>query len=374
LLGEQLPIQAGRGPDTGDHMIMDDPVQRPVPVRRTALELRLEDLPGEIMRGQPTGPAMHERPAPQPPPYLGGVGADRLAEQVLGRQPGSRAGRQAGHVSLGGRVPQQRLEQHRDQVGYVGETLRDGAAAGHVGQQRERQWVATPQHQQPLPARLGDADPGEQVRAVGLVEMVDALSGDHLPPARVHPPGGRRRLAPGEDHEAVRRQDRDEVPAQPAVDGTQMLVRVDQQHRAVVGGLLDRLEKALRGRVDLSAVQHRRNPAGGPGPGGHLQEQRGLADATRTVHEQHPPRRPPGQRVAEGPQLVAAADEVPPPRPLDDVPEDGSHHRLSLGLSDGKDQHASPDRQPASTTRICRSRPRKATTTTPPTPVRPVPA
>nr|BFE74224.1 hypothetical protein GCM10020092_075250 [Actinoplanes digitatis] len=108
-------------------------------------------------------------------------------------------------MSLRGRVPQQRLEQGRDEIGYLGEGRRDGTAPGHVGQQRERQRVAAAQGLQPLPPRLRDTGPGQQVRAVALAEMVDALNGDHLPPAGVHPPGRRRRLAPGEDHETVRR-------------------------------------------------------------------------------------------------------------------------------------------------------------------------
>ena len=62
-----------------------------------------------------------------------------------------------------GRVAQQRLEQDRDQIGYVGEVSGTGTGPSRVGQQRQCQRVAAAQLQQPLPVRLGDAGPGQQV-------------------------------------------------------------------------------------------------------------------------------------------------------------------------------------------------------------------
>jgi hypothetical protein len=289
------------------------------------------------VRGKPARPADHERPAAQPPPDLGRVRPDRLAQQVLGGQPGPCAGRQADHVRLRGRVTQERLQQGGDQIGYIGEAVRDRAALGHVGEQREGEWMAPAEHHQPLPVGGRDTGPGEQLRAVGVVEMVERVDRHHLTPARVGAPGGCRRLAAGEDHNAVGRQGRDELLAQPAVEGAELLVPVDQQHRPTARGP-DGVGESVRRRVDLAPVQQYRGPLGDARPGAHLVQQRGLADPTRAVHEQHPPGRPAGQRVVERPQLGPAADKALPPRAVDDVTEAGRRHQLSLDYRGSTDQ------------------------------------
>ena len=171
-------------------------------------------------------------------------------------------------MGLRGRVTQDRLEQDGDQVGYVGEAVRDGTALSRVGEQRECQRVAPAQLQQPLPVRCRDAGPGQQVRAVGLVEVPKGMDRYHLPPARVGAPRGGGRLAAGEDHDVLRRQGRDENLAQPAVDGAELLVPVHQQHgpavsavgARILGGMsdaagLDCLAEAVRRRIDLAPIQ-----------------------------------------------------------------------------------------------------------------------
>jgi hypothetical protein len=134
-------------------------------------------------------------------------------------------------------------------------------------------------------------------------------------------------LAAGQHHDVLRGQGRDEILAHPAVDGTELLVPVHQQHgpaasaagASVLGGMggvsgLDRLAETVRRRIDLAPVQQYRDPPGCAGAGPHLEQQRGLADATRTVDEQHSARRAAGLRIVEGPQLGSPADEALPPR------------------------------------------------------------
>jgi hypothetical protein len=84
---------------------------------------------------------------------------------------------------------------------------------------------------------------------------------------------------------------------------------------------LDRVLEAVRRRVDVAAVQVDRRPAGSPCPAAQMQQQCGLADAARPVHEEHPTRRSAAQCRVEGGQFPAAADEPVPPPILDDVTE-----------------------------------------------------
>jgi hypothetical protein len=171
-------------------------------------------------------------------------------------------------VGLRGRVTQDRLEQDGDQVGYVGEAVRYGTALSRVGEQRECQRVAPAQLQQPLPVRRRDAGPGQQVGAVHLVEVLERMDRDHLPPAGIGAPRGGGWLAAREDHDVLGLQGWDEFLAQPAVDGTELLVPVHQQHgpavsavgARILGGMsgaggLDCLAEAVWRRIDLAPIQ-----------------------------------------------------------------------------------------------------------------------
>src|SRR6185369_3380527 len=86
----------------------------------------------------------------------------------------------------------------------------------------------------------------------------------------------------------------------------------------------------------------------------HLKQQRGLANAARTVNEQHSPRRAAGLRIVEGPQLGSPADEALPPRAVDDVTQAGPRHHLSVHPG-RTSANTSPPRPPLSVRLMFRS-------------------
>jgi hypothetical protein len=166
------------------------------------------------------------------------------------------------------RLPEQRLQQRRDEVGDLGQTVGDGAG-----------------------------------------------------------------VALGQDDQAVSRQRGQERLLQPSVDRAELLVAVDQQDgaRQQVGGLAvaspsteggqDGQLEPLRGRVDLPCVDQHGGPAGVPRPAAELQQQGGLADPARAVHEQDPPRRPPSKGVVEAGQLAPTPDEGSAPGVVEKIAE-----------------------------------------------------
>jgi hypothetical protein len=158
---------------------------------------------------------------------------------------------------------------------------------------------------------VGQRHPGsfEQLGALRLVEVVEAVYPDHRAPAGIAAPGRGGGLAPGQHDHAIGRQRGQERLAQPAVDGTELLVAVDQQdgagrqgaelagpgplvgpERSAERGSHGVLEPLGRG-IDLTGVEQQDGPARGPRPGAEFQQQGGLADASRAVHQQDPPGR-----------------------------------------------------------------------------------
>ncbi len=186
-------------------------------------------------------------------------------------------GGQAGHVGLRGRVTQQRLEQDGDQVGCVGEAVRDRAALGHVGEQREGQRVTPAQLEQPRPVLPRDAGPGQ---AGPRCRSRRGARGDRPRPGAASPGrcATRRRAARGQP-----------APRRPRPAGTARTPGAASRrwHRAArtrpraarsrrrtragggTGGAggLDGLAETVRRRVDLAPVQQDRGPPGGAGAG-----------------------------------------------------------------------------------------------------------
>lgn len=85
VLGEPLPVGPGGGTQASNHMVVNDVVQRPIPLRRPALELGAQHIPGSIVRPEPMWPTRHERPSFQPRPDRRCVGAHHRPKQILGR-------------------------------------------------------------------------------------------------------------------------------------------------------------------------------------------------------------------------------------------------------------------------------------------------
>jgi hypothetical protein len=114
-------------------------------------------------------------------------------------------------------------------VRNLGEAVGHRAVDRDVGQQGHGQRVAAPEPHQVGADRPGDAGTGEQLVALRLVEVVEAVDGDHRAPTGVGAPGRGRGVAAGQDDEAVRRKGGQERLAQPSVDRAELLVAVDEQ-------------------------------------------------------------------------------------------------------------------------------------------------
>jgi hypothetical protein len=83
----------------------------------------------------------------------------------------------------------------------------------------------------------------------------------------------------------------------------------------------------VRRRVHVPPVDERDISSGRLRPGVELQQHCALADAPSAVHEQHPPRRAPGQGVIEADQLTPASYEAVPACLIEKVAEVGGHPR-----------------------------------------------
>jgi hypothetical protein len=94
---------------------------------------------------------------------------------------------------------------------------------------------------------------------------------------------------------------------------------------AVRRGRPGRRARTPRATGRSPGVQQHHRPPDVPAPGAELQQQRGLADAARTVHQQDPPRRAALQGVVEAGQLTAAPHERPAPRLVEQITELGRH-------------------------------------------------
>jgi hypothetical protein len=128
----------------------------------------------------------------------------------------------------------------------------------------------------------------EQLAALRLVEVAEAMHPDHRAPAGIAAPGRGGGLAAGQHDHAVGRQRGQERLAQPAVDGAELLVAVDQQDAAIgqharrlAGRGRHRVLESLGRGIDLTGVEQQDGPARVPRPGAAFQQQGGLADAAR---------------------------------------------------------------------------------------------
>ena len=85
----------------------------------------------------------------------------------------------------------------------------------------------------------------------------------------------------------------------------------------------------LDGAAEVPAVQQQRRPLRLHRAAAQLVEQRGLADAAGTVHEQHPGRPGAGQRRGERPQFRSTADEASAAGVVEDGGEGRAHRSCS---------------------------------------------
>jgi hypothetical protein len=167
--------------------------------------------------------------------------------------------------------------------------------------------------------------------------VIEMVNGDQRAPAWVGAPGRGWRIAAGQGDEAVGRQGGQKRVAQPSVDRAELLVAVDEQDGtrqdlgdpAAAGPVAeadqDGMLKPLRGGIDLPAIEQHHGSARGPRAAAELQQDGGLADASRTVDEQHSPRRPVHEGVVEAGQLAPAAHEGPASRLVEKITELGRH-------------------------------------------------
>ncbi len=282
------------------------------------------------MRVQPVAGAADERPRRQPRPHLRRPWPDRRGEQVLGGPVRVRAGGQAGAVVGVRHLADQHPAQLGDQLRQLVEPGRHVAAGAGLGEQGEGERVAAAERGEPAALVLGHAEPAEQLDALRRRQHGQVEPAQQLPPARVGRPGGVRRLPPGQHDHRVGRQRRQQVLAEPPVQPGEQLVPVDQQHRPrAVRQRGDRAGHVLDGAAEIPAVQQQRRPLRLHRAAAQLVEQRGLADAAGTVHEQHPGRLGAGQRGGERAEFRSAPDEASAAGVVEDGGEGRAHRSCS---------------------------------------------
>ena len=197
---------------------------------------------------------------------------------------------------------------------------------GDVGHQREGQRVAPGEGKRVGVVRVGDPAPFEEGPAFLPIE-VPQLDRLHEPaPPGIRAPGHRGWVAPGQHGDRVRRERREQLLTQPAVQGGQPFGGVDQQEQCADPG--DRLarvtpgiESALSGDLgeigrgdlwQLPRVETHDEAAQFAAQVRVPGEQRRLADAARPGHEQDGTVARALQQGAEGCHLLGPPDELQP--------------------------------------------------------------
>ena len=127
--------------------VVDDAVQPSLALGGAPFQFRGQDVTGEVVQDQPARTAGDVGLAGQPVPHLRRGGANRVREQVLGRRPRHRAGRQPDRVRLAGNLAHDALEQRGHQVGGVGQFSRERALGRGVGEQGQGQGMSPRQRQ-----------------------------------------------------------------------------------------------------------------------------------------------------------------------------------------------------------------------------------
>ncbi len=298
---------------------------------------------------------LHERQPAQPLEqvvYLGAAGrlGQQLGQQRLRRQAHQGAPLQRGAVGGAGDLLHQLLQQRLDDVGRdLRPEVGRRALVVQIGHQRQGQGVAVGEIEDALDLVGGHMPPRQVGAALLRVEVAQGQDAHHLRPTGVGAPGQARRPPPGEDYQGVGGQLAQELLAQPAVDGRQHLVGIDEQHqparrvgqmgdgvglgRQAQGGGESAQEEVGRG-VDAPAIEESHPRPGRLGEVGELAHEARLADAAgaKEVEDEEGQFRP-GQRLAQQIALGFAADEAPAPRLFQSFLQRTRHSRLGRGES-----------------------------------------
>jgi hypothetical protein len=216
-----------------------------------------------------------------------------------------------------------------------------------VGHQRQGQGVAVGEVEHAVDLRRGHAPPLQEDAAVRRGEVAQRQDAHHRLPAGVGAPRRGRRLAAGQNHKHAGGQRRQELLAQPAVDGRQQLVGIHQQQQALapVGqmahdiGVRRKRERLAQGGkkevgrgFDVAAVELNTLDAYLMGNVAVFAQESGLADAARPKDTED---REGQLRFAEGSAqpvaLTDAADKLPSSGLFQPLLQRKTGHRLVLG-------------------------------------------
>ena len=151
VVGPQLTIRRVRMTQAGHHVLVHDAVNPQISVGGTALKVGIEGVPDQIVGIQAVDTTGHERLGVQPRPHLRRLVAYSPPEQILGGQPGVRAHRQSGGMSLARHLADHLRDQCLDEIGSIGEVLGHVPAGScRIGEQGECQRVAPTQFREPI--------------------------------------------------------------------------------------------------------------------------------------------------------------------------------------------------------------------------------
>ena len=144
-------------------------------VRVSPAKIHVDHVPRKIVRKQPVGPVLDERQVCEPFEEVVRVRPlEHGGEQRFGRGPRRHAGMERESMLAARHFPYKRLEQQPNDLGLVVETRRGEpvSAREHIGDERQRQRMATRERQRFVVMLRRDASPREIGSALVRIEVV----------------------------------------------------------------------------------------------------------------------------------------------------------------------------------------------------------
>ena len=209
-------------------------------------QLGTEGVAGDVVRVEPPRAGLDEREAPQPGEHRVRVGkVQQLGQQRLRRRQHLGASLQGPPVLRARDGLDERGEEGVDHSAQLRRRRRLATLRGDIGHQGEGEGVAAGEGERARVVRASDPAAFEKGRAL-LPAEVPQLDRLHQPaPPGIRAPGHRGWVPAGEHRYRIRRERRQQLLAQPAVQRGQPFGGVDQQQQSADPS--DRLLRILRG-------------------------------------------------------------------------------------------------------------------------------
>ncbi len=288
-------------------------------------QIALEQRSHQIVGHEAVRASLHERQRSHPVVQGRCVVPQHGTEAVLVGDTQHGAHVEGLSMTSGREVVQEPIEQRRDDVGpELGDDA--GLLAGDLGQEREGERVTMRDAMDGLLRRAVRHSPlPQQLSGVRVVEGAEADGVQDPRPRRIRAPRLGGRISPGEHHERLTRELRQQPRAKPRLEARELLERVHPHEPPRLRGELhlavgadarprrvcQRLGHRVRPGLEIPGVEAQHPPVSAD-RGAEVPRERALPDPPRPVEEHHRRRSAVEERV-EARELLRPPREADPP-------------------------------------------------------------